>query len=233
MKNVGLKNKSVEGLMTKNVLFILTLLIFSIFPPVLNAVIRVETFQGHQITPYIHKIVQLCDKMYREYPYFYNGDNEGYQSYLESYAQSKDAIISLAFEGEKAVGIAAGIPMSKTRNLYQQTLLEHGYNLHTLFYLGEFGLKAEYQGQGIEETLYRNIENYVNKDGHFSAICFWEIDDSLNSRQKQLGYLLKDDFWKRLGFVRRPELNFLIFWTNINETQESAHSAVYWMKNMR
>jgi len=210
---------------------ILAALIFLAFQSVTAmGAIRVETFQGEEIAPYTNEIVQLCNKIYREYPYLYNGEDAGYESYLESYSQSKEAIICLAFADEKAVGIAAGIPMSQRRNRYDQTLLEHGYDPDALFYLGEFGLKPEYQGRGIEEVMYQSIEDFARKNRNLTTICFWEIANSLDLSQRHSGYLPKEDFWKKLGFIRHPELNFVIFWTNINESQDSPHSAVYWLK---
>ena len=190
---------------------------------------RLEILHGREITPYVKEIVQFINKIYREYPYFYNGNDAGYESYLESYPNLGDVIVCLAFVENEVIGIAAGLPMPK-RDVYQETLLEHGYNLNTLFYLGEFGLKPEYRGQGIELTMYQTIEDFARKSGPFKMICFWEIEGGLNSEQK--GYFPGDNFWKQLGFVRHPELNFHIFWTNIGETTESPHKAVYWLKNL-
>jgi hypothetical protein len=199
--------------------------------PTRGAPIRIETLQGSQITPYIPEIVQLCDRIYREPPYLYNGADGGYESYLHSYAQSDRAIICLAFEEEKLVGIAAGMPMTHTRELYQSPFLNQGYDLSTLFYLGEFGLKAQYQGRGIEEAMYAQIENFASS---FKAICFWEISGSPGLEKQSTGYegyLLQDSFWKKLGALRHSELNFEIFWTHIHDLQPSSHAAVYWMKS--
>jgi hypothetical protein len=44
--------------------------------------------------------------------------------------------------------------------------------------------------------------------------------------QNTPSYFSKNDFWKQLGCNRHPELDFQIFWTNIDEAQESAHKAV-------
>lgn len=191
--------------------------------------IKLQVLHGHEIAPYVKEIIQFVNKIYRNYPYFYNGDDAGYEAYLESFPNLGDVNVCLAFEGEEVLGIAAGLPMPK-RHIYQETLLEHGYDLKELFYLGEFGLKLELHGQGIELTMYQNIENVANKSGQFKKICFWEIEGPLG--QNTPSYFPKDDFWKQLGFIRHPELNFQIFWTNIGETKESAHKAVYWVKNL-
>jgi GNAT superfamily N-acetyltransferase len=117
------------------------------------------------------------------------------------------------------------------RHAYQETLLEHGYDLKELFYLGEFGLKPEYYGRGIETTMYQKIEDAAGVSGLYNKICFWEIESTLS--QNNLSYFPSDNFWKQLGYIRHPELNFQIFWMNIGETKESAHKAVYSIKHFR
>ena len=132
---------------------------------------KLEVFHDHEIAPYVKEIVQFVNKIYRNYPYFYNGDDAGYEAYLESFPNLGDVTVCLAFEGEEVVGIAVGLPMPK-RHVYQETLLEHGYDLKELFYLGEFGLKPEYQGQDIELIMYQNIESVANKRVNLKRYVF-------------------------------------------------------------
>jgi GNAT superfamily N-acetyltransferase len=192
--------------------------------------IELEILHGHEIAPYVKEVVQFVNKIYRNYPYFYNGDDAGYEAYLESFPNIGDVIVCLAFEGAEVIGIAVGLPMSK-RHVYQEILLEHDYDIKEIFYLGEFGLKPEYQEKGIASTMYQNIEKFANKSGQFNKICFWEIENT--SGKNNSSYFPSDDFWKQFGFIQQPELNFQILWTNIGNTKESAHKAVYWMKNLK
>lgn len=189
--------------------------------------IKIETFRGAEIAPHIKEVIKLCDSIYREYPYLYNGDDAEYTAYIESYSQSNDAITCLAFDGKNAVGLAIGIPMSKTRDLYKQTLMEHGIDLDKMFYLGEFGVKSEYRNNGIEEKMYLEIENFAKQAGSFNMIGLWEIQGA-----KTPSEISKDEFWKKMGFMRRPDLHFDILWTNIGDSKESTHLAVYSIKKI-
>ena len=193
--------------------------------------IRIETYRASEIQPHIKDIVNICNHIYREYPYLYNGEHAGYQSYLESYSQRDHSIICCAYDGSKVIGFAAGIPMVETKDLYKETLLENGYRLENLFYLGEFGLEPQYRWQGIEEALYDKIESHARRKG-FETICLWELDDSAHTQYRPQEYIPKDELLNKLGFVSKPYLNFQIFWTNIDELQESAHLAVYWTKTL-
>lgn len=58
-------------------------LFMSLFIPL--AGLRVETFHGLELTPYLPQILELCNDIYKEYPYPYNRKHSGNQAYLESY----------------------------------------------------------------------------------------------------------------------------------------------------
>ncbi len=191
--------------------------------------IHLQILKGHEIASHVKEIVQFVNKIYRNPPYFYNGDDAGYKAYLESFPNLGDVIVCLALENKEIIGIGVGLPMPN-RDSYLEPLLQHGYDLNHLFYLGEFGLMPEHQGKGIEATLYQKIEDHASSSGSTTKICFWEIE---STTQNPSSYFPSDDFWKQLGFVRHPELNFQIFWTNIGATKESPHKAVYWMKSLK
>ena len=193
--------------------------------------IRIETFRGTETAPYIQDIVKLCNAIYREPPYLYNGDDEEYTAYIESLSQANDVVICLVFDGEKAVGLSIGRPLIQTRGPYKETLVEHGYDLNQFFYLGEFGLLSGYRDCRIEEAMYLEIEKAAFVDGAFDMICVWDIVDP-NQFSSDTCFV-EDYFWKKLGFVQHPELNFQIVWINIGDTQESSHLAVYSIKELK
>lgn len=186
---------------------------------------KIELFQGKEIAPYTQEVIKLCHMIYRESPYNYNADDAEYESYLKSYSQSTDAVTCLVFDNEKAIGLAIGIPMLETREAYKTPFLEKNYNLKDFFYIGEFGISPEYRNQGIEEKMYKKIEDFAKKQ-NFKMLCLWEIGSSLNSTQDSF----KETFWKKNGFIHHPELNFSIYWIDIGNSNPTRHFATYWMK---
>lgn len=193
--------------------------------------ITLETFHGEQILPHIKQIRSLCHTIHNESPYLYNGHDSGYDGYLEDFPKLKEAIVTIAYDNQIPIGFVAGMPLSNTKNQYQQILIDHAHDPETFFYVGEFGCKQGYRDRGIEEKLYSNIESYA-KACDYSMLCFWEVDDVSLPMQKPPGTLVRDAFWKKVGFSRYPRLHFLVFWTNIYESMESAHLAVYWTKKL-
>lgn len=183
--------------------------------------IRIEIFQGKEIESHTNEVVELCHMIYQEAPYYYNGDDAEYEEYLKSYSEAPHAITCLVFDHNKPIGLAIGLPLANTRDPYKVPLLESGYTLKDLFYIGEFGLSPEYLHQGIEEQMYQKIESFSQQQG-FTRLCVWEITNAkLN---------IEESFWKKVGFTLHPELNFSLSWTNIGDTDSTPHIALYWLK---
>lgn len=194
--------------------------------------IRIETLKGNEITPYYDEMIHFCHQIYRSYPYFYNGEDSEYAAYLKAYSQSNETIICLAFDDQEMVGLAIGTPMSKTRALYQQVLLEKGYDISSFFYLGEFGLKPSYWGMGIEDSLYSHIEQFAKAEGVYEKIGCWEIKSEFHAFPPSPSYTLTKEFLEKVGFTYHPDLNFQICWTHVGDIHETAHSAVYSLKHL-
>ena len=198
----------------------------------LNAELHIETFKGKEITSQLKELSLLCDTIYCESPYLHNGQDQGYDEYLESYAKCPQSVAFMAYDDKKVVGIAIGMPMTEAKETFRKPLDDHGHDLDAIFYLGEFGVRPEYQGKGLQEKLFSKIESFAKENGQFKRICFCEVDDVTTPTQKPPGTLIRDDFWKKHGFNPYSKVHFLVFWTNINETVESPHLAVFWTKKI-
>ena len=55
---------------------------------------------ARKIFPFVKVIAELCNNVYREYPYFYDGSSAEYAEYLQSYAQTANGIVCIAYDGE-------------------------------------------------------------------------------------------------------------------------------------
>jgi GNAT superfamily N-acetyltransferase len=191
-----------------------------------------EIFHEEEIKPHLKKIKALCDKIYCESPFLHSGHDAGYEPYLNLYTKAKDSIICLAYDDKKVVGVAAGLPLSYADQVFKQPLKDHAHDIDSLYFLGEFGLHPDYQGKDYADKLFKQVESWAKEKGQYHMICFWEIEDITTPTQKPPGTVIHDDFWKKIGFTCYPKLNFLMFWTNVQETQESPHMAIYWTKKL-
>lgn len=196
--------------------------------------LHVHTFKGHEIDPYTKDIIQLSNKIYRTYPYFYAGSDADYTAHLESYAK-KNSLVCVAFDDHKVIGFAAGMPMEEVWDKYQKPLLKNGIDISKGFYIGELIILPEYTGSGLGMKMGQEIEKIVKDTNQFSTIYITTINPSTVSQPAPSDYVSSEDEirLKRLGFQKRPELSFQSNWTNVNETKESSHTMEYWSKSLK
>lgn len=192
-------------------------------------VLRFECFQGPEIEARMKDIEQIVSKIYREPPYYFSGEAQEEEAYLSSYTKAKDAMVCLAFDQEKIIGIAAALPLSKAQENYRKPLVDRGYDVNTFFYLGEFGLQPAYIGSGLRSEMLDKMEKFARDTGKYQMLSFWE---PLTERPIALGSIPQDDFWIKHGFAQHPEINFIEYWRNINDSQKTPHKAVYWIKKL-
>lgn len=195
----------------------------------IGPVIRVV--HGPELAPYLEEVVNLYNKVYGEYPYFYDGTDPEVEEFLRAYGEEPNAIAVLAFDGQQLVGIATGMPMSDFRPHYQEPFVDAGRSIDSLFYLGDLLILSHYRSPAFAEKLYLALEHEVQLDGRFSSICVAQIEEANVSGEKPEGFISDEVLYAKQGFVRQPELQFMSVWRNIGDTKDSDHLMTYWTKN--
>lgn len=182
--------------------------------------IRLEVLQGEAIKEHSQEFASLCHVIYGEYPYLYDGKDAGYEEYINSYADSKNSIVCMAFDGKKVIGAAAGMPLAESRDYYQAPFNALGIDVKPFFYLSELIVLKEYRGKGIGTSLYNLTEDLVKKEGCFPKITCCAMENA-------------NPLWIKLGFQKHPEIAYDSFWTNIGDQDESPHHLVFWVKELQ
>lgn len=192
---------------------------------------RVETYTGQQIAPYTDKIVQLSNTLFKGHPYFYNGTDADYTKHLQSYAQSNNRVLSLAYEGNQIIGMATGLPLNEAEKAAQEPFLKKGENISKTFYLEELIVLPEHTGKGIGQQMTKNVEKYAKEKG-YTSIATQAIDEGTVKSAVPNGYYSMTNVFKKLNWQERSELNTTGYWPNTNETQNSPHKLIYWTKSL-
>lgn len=187
----------------------------------LAADVHIETLKGKEIASKIEPVTQYIDQLYREPPFLYAGNDQEYKAYLLEFSNDPEAYLNLVLDNQKIVGVALGIPLSHSRDLYKHPFKD----VKGIYYIGEFGLNMPYRGKGLEESLLRKLESEAKNKG-YHTLAIWELDKSPSDKSP----LLPFSFWEKEGYLQHPELSFDISWTNIGEEKESEHKAIYWLK---
>lgn len=193
--------------------------------------LRLETFTGSAAKPYIPELATLRMKIFRDFPYLYEGDLAYEENYLSTYLASPDSFLAIVFDGDKVVGATTAIPLLQETEEFKKPFVEHGYDLTKIFYFGESLLYPQYRGQGIGVRFFEERERQAQSSGATIA-TFCAVERSDDHPLKPAGYQPLHGFWRKRGFERKPKLRTSYSWKDIGDAEETYKPMVFWLKGL-
>jgi len=192
----------------------------------------IKRLSGEELVGYIPELAQLRIQVFRDYPYLYDGDLAYERRYLQTYIQAPDSVIVLAFDGAKVVGASTGIPLEYETDEVKQPFIDFGYDVGKIFYCGESVLISSYRGQGAGVAFFEHREAHALEIGGFEYSCFCGVQRPESHPDRPANFVLLDDFWRKRGYEKHPELSTTFSWKELNEQHESPKPMTFWMKQL-
>ena len=194
--------------------------------------IKIRTFTGPAIKTYLSNVARLRLEVFRDYPYLLEGEMQEETQYLKKFASCKDAIVVLVFDGSEIVGASLGIPLEHESDLIKKPFKERKLDIASFYYFGESTLLKKYRGRGIGHHFFDHREAHVSKLKRYKQICFCSVVRPEDDSRVPNDYMPLDDFWKKRGYVKHPEMLTMISWKDIGRTKLSVKPMVFWIKNI-
>ena len=205
-----------------------------------------RTVTGTELSAFSSALADLRIRVFREYPYLYDGSLAYEQAYLETYTASDQAMAVLVLDtastsvtGAEAehvtvVGASTGIPMAQESDEFRQPLAVAGFPSDSLFYFGESVLLPDYRGRGVYRQFFERRERYVRelieKGAKFTHLCFCAVDRPERHPLRPADYQPLDRIWQHFGYrkLQGPVMHF--DWKDIDQPEETSHPMSYWIK---
>ena len=194
--------------------------------------LKIQSVSGEALKDYIPALAALRIRVFREFPYLYDGDLAYEEAYLNTYVQAPDSVIVLVFDGEDVVGASTAIPMAKETVEFKQPFVDAGYNPDEIFYCGESVLLSQYRGQGVGVAFFEQREAHAAKLGGFKYSCFCAVDRPEDHPRRPADYEPLDRFWQKRGYQKTPALATTYSWKDLDEAEQSAKPMTFWMKRL-
>jgi GNAT superfamily N-acetyltransferase len=175
--------------------------------------IEIKPVTGADVQPYFEGLAQLRIAVFREFPYLYDGTIEHEREYLSTYTQSDGALIVVALDGGKVVGMSTGIPAR-------------------IFYFGESVLLPAYRGQGAGVRFFEEREAHAQRLGGFDYCTFCAVERPSDHPRRPADYLPLNAFWEKRGYRHHPELFTSFTWQDLDETSKSPKKLSFWMRKI-
>lgn len=192
---------------------------------------QIIKLKGEEILPYIPDLAALRIKIFKDYPYLYEGDRVYEARYLQAYTKSPESMMVCVFYKNAIVGASTAIPLEFETSECQKPFIDNGWDVKEIFYLGESVLLPEYRGNNLYRRFFAEREAAAAKYGcKTTAFCAVERDPQDPRRPKN--YEPLDKVWQHFGYKKHPELCAYYEWKEIGEKTMSPKPLIFWLKKL-
>jgi len=191
-----------------------------------------ETLSGAALTARLPALAGLRIRVFREWPYLYDGDAAYEARYLAAYAQSPGALVVAASTAQgEAVGMATCQPGTEASEKLRAAWANAGLDAASLCYFGESVLLPEYRGQGAGVRFFEEREAHARRLG-LSIAAFCAVVRNENDPRRPRDYTPLDGFWRNRGYAPRPDISTVMSWRELGDTRETPHVLSFWIKKL-
>ena len=191
--------------------------------------IEIKTVTGEAVLPWLDDLAALRIRVFRDYPYLYEGSADYERRYLTAYADSPDSLFVLALASGRVVGAATALPLVDAESAFRTPFVEQGLAPEEVLYFGESVLDPACRGQGVGHRFFDEREAHARRlDLSVTAFCAVARDNDHPARPA--GYRPLDPFWRRRGYAPRPGMVTEYRWRDLGEAQETAKPMQFWLR---
>ncbi|MES1940801.1 acetyltransferase (GNAT) family protein [Salinisphaera sp. T5B8] len=187
---------------------------------------------GREIAPHVDELAELRIRVFRDFPYLYDGDLDYERDYLATYVNSARSLAFLVHEGQRLVGATTALPLADEEPAFRKPLAEAGFDVARVFYFGESLLLGDYRGHGLGHRFFDEREAWARQAGDFSHACFCAVQRPADHPLRPADYQPLDAFWQRRGFVRRDDICATYRWRDIDAAQETDKRLTFWLRRL-
>lgn len=191
---------------------------------------HLHELDGPSLAPWLDALGGLRIRVFRDFPYLYEGSLEYERDYLRIYQNAANSLVVIVTDaGGKAVGATTCLPMHEEGPEFQEPFLKAGIDIDRVFYFGESILLPEWRGRGIGKLFFDLREAHARKLG-YRITTFCAVDRAEDHPLRPAGYRPLDGFWESRGYQKQPGLPATFVWKEIGEETESPKTLTFWTR---
>lgn len=193
--------------------------------------LEIQILDGEALKAAIPAVAALRIRVFRDFPYLYDGDLDYEQRYLAPYTSTPQAVLIGAFDGDCLVGASTGMPLTAHADDFAAAFANSGLPMSDVFYCAESVLLPEYRGQGAGNAFFDLREAAARAQGFdFSAFC--SVTRAADHPARPSDYKPLDPFWRARGYSPLPGVIASFAWKEIAEPQESNKKLQFWSRRL-
>lgn len=187
---------------------------------------------GKAILSVLDDLAALRIRIFRAFPYLYEGTIDYELTYLQTYTDCPQSFLFCVYDGNKMIGATTCIPLVYETKEVQLPFIKSGMDIANIMYYGESMLDVKYRGKGIGKLFFEERENYSKTLNSINTVCFCAVERPDNHPMKPDYYTPHDIFWTKMGFSKNPDIFSCFEWQDLHEDSPTSKKMVYWFKKI-
>ncbi|WP_101341179.1 GNAT family N-acetyltransferase [Cereibacter azotoformans] len=193
--------------------------------------LEARVLTGPALEERLDEVAALRMRVFRDWPYLYEGSMEYERAYLSAYRTSSGAILVGAFDGNRLVGASTGTPMEDHAEDFATAFAATGVPLDQIFYCAESVLLPDYRGQGMGHRFFDLREAHARALGRrHSAFC--SVIRPADHPLRPPSARSNEPFWRGRGYAPLPGVIAEYSWTDVGESRETRKPLQFWMRTL-
>jgi GNAT superfamily N-acetyltransferase len=196
----------------------------------LTPAISVHVLQGQAMLPFLEQLAELRIRVFREWPYLYDGDLKNERDYLDAFTRSPSSTMVVALctvNGvQKVVGVSTAMALTDESRSIRRPIEKAGLDVRDWFYLAESVLLPEFRGRGLGHRFFDEREAAGRKLG-FDRFLFCAVVRAPDDTRRPGDVRPLEPFWKRRGYSPMSVICHLR-WKEIGANTASDHDLQFW-----
>ena len=194
--------------------------------------VTLAPLSGSALREALPELATLRTRVFREWPYLYDGDAAYERRYLDNFAGAPGAVVVGAREEAtgRMVGAATACPLAHADAAFAAPFRESGHDPADWFYFGESVLEPEFRGRGVGVAFFAAREDAAQAQG-FSRTCFCAVLRDPADPRRPACYEPLDGFWRKRGY-RPLGLTASFPWREVGSEAETEHAMAFWGRDL-
>lgn len=192
---------------------------------------EVRVLTGAALDAALDDVARLRITVFRAWPYLYDGDVEYERGYLQVYRNSASAVVVGAFDGDRLVGAATGMPLADHADDFAAAFAGSGIEMAEVFYCAESVLLPECRGQGIGHRFFDEREAHARRLG-YDKVAFCGVVRPADHPLRPEGARSLEPFWRGRGYAPLPGVVAHFSWKDIDRQAETDKPLQFWMRRL-
>ena len=201
--------------------------------------IEINIYKGIDILPFIEKTSEMRIRLFKEFPYLYQGSMDYEREYMKAYAKDPKSTIAIASCDKNIIGVSTGIPLVSESSIVDgsaQLITQAGEAPEDYYYYGEILIEPEHRGNKISSKLYSAQNELVKKWG-YKKVCILTVVRQKNHPLKPKEYQSLDSMWTHFNYNRFiPPILVTYDWNTFQcsgEVRMQSNELEMWHKTLR